>query len=230
MEIKKIPKLLIVFSLFFFSSLWQLIGLKIFNYDVNNLTDFNTIVLTTFSEVITLIILIIIYRKELKNDFKSLKNNFNKNMDITVKSWLIGLLIMFVSNIIIGLFVSKATAGNEENVQTLIKASNYLSIFTFGIVGPMVEELVFRKSFRDVFKKGWLFILVSGLVFGGLHVVLSLTSLWDLFYLIPYCSLGIAFGYIYVKTDNIYYSMFIHIFHNVLFTILSVYGIGVILW
>ena len=230
MEIKKIPKLLIVFSLFFFSSLWQLIGLKIFNYDVNNLTDFNTIVLTTFSEVITLIILIIIYRKELKNDFKSLKNNFNKNMDITVKSWLIGLLIMFVSNIIIGLFVSKATAGNEENVQTLIKASNYLSIFTFGIVGPMVEELVFRKSFRDVFKKEWLFILVSGLVFGGLHVVLSLTSLWDLFYLIPYCSLGIAFGYIYVKTDNIYYSMFIHIFHNVLFTILSVYGIGVILW
>lgn len=230
MEIKKIPKLLIVFSLFFFSSLWQLIGLKIFNYDVNNLTDFNTIVLTTFSEVITLIILIIIYRKELKNDFKSLKNNFNKNMDITVKSWLIGLLIMFVSNIIIGLFVSKATAGNEENVQTLIKASNYLSIFTFGIVGPIVEELVFRKSFREVFKKGWLFILVSGLVFGGLHVVLSLTSLWDLFYLIPYCSLGIAFGYIYVKTDNIYYSMFIHIFHNVLFTILSVYGIGVILW
>lgn len=230
MEIKKIPKLLIVFSLFFFSSLWQLIGLKIFNYDVNNLTDFNTIVLTTFSEVITLIILMIIYRKELKNDFKSLKNNFNKNMDITVKSWLIGLLIMFVSNIIIGLFVSKATAGNEENVQTLIKASNYLSIFTFGIVGPIVEELVFRKSFRDVFKKGWLFILVSGLVFGGLHVVLSLTSLWDLFYLIPYCSLGIAFGYIYVKTDNIYYSMFIHIFHNVLFTILSVYGIGVILW
>ena len=210
MNIKKIPKLILVFLLFFFSSLWQLLGVIIFNYDINNITEFNKIVLTTFSSGITLIQLSIIYWKDLKEDFKKLKVNFRKNMDTAVKWWIIGIIIMFVSNLIIGLFIRNATAANEENVQELIKASNIISIFAFGIIGPIVEELVFRKAFKDVFKIGWLFVLVSGLTFGGLHVVLSLNSLWDLFYLIPYCSLGLAFCIIYQKTDNIYFSLSYH--------------------
>lgn len=230
MDIKKLPKSIIVFLLFFFSSLWQLLGAKIFNIDLKNIVGNEQLILTTFSETITLLILIIIYFKDLKNDFKKIKNNFNKNMDIAIKWWIIGFIVMVVSNLIIGLFIRKATAGNEETVQSLIKTSSYLSILTFGIVGPIAEELVFRKAFKDVFKNGILFVLMSGLIFGGLHVVLSLTSAWDLFYLIPYCSLGIAFSIIYQKTDNIFFSIFIHMFHNTVFTILSIYGIGVILW
>ena len=34
----------------------------------------------------------------------------------------------------------------------------------------------------------------------------------------------------YVKTDNIYTSMLMHIFHNTVFTIISVIGAGVIIW
>ena len=230
MNTKKIPKLIFIFLIFLFSSLWQLIGIEIFNYDMANLTASNNLVLTTFSEVMTLIILVCIYYKDLKKDFKNIKKDFNKYMDIAVKAWILGIIVMVVSNLIIGIFIRKATAGNEEAVQGLIKGSAYLSVITFGIIGPMVEELVFRKSFKEVFKNGTLFILASGLIFGGLHVVLSLTSAWDLFYLIPYCSLGIAFAYIYQKTDNIFYSIFMHMFHNTIFTILSVYGLGVILW
>ena len=230
MNTKKITKTVIIFLIFLFSSIWQYIGVELFNYDIDNLTATNSLVLTTFSEAITLVILIIIYFKDLKQNLKNIKKDFNKNMDITIKAWLLGILVMVVSNLIIGLFIRKATAGNEQAVQSLIKGSSYLSIITFGLIGPMVEELVFRKSFKETFKNGTLFILMSGLIFGGLHVVLSLTSAWDLFYLIPYCSLGIAFAYIYQKTDNIFYSIFIHMCHNTIFTILSVYGLGVILW
>lgn len=230
MNTKKIPKSVIVFLLFFFSSLWQLLGLVVFNYDPSNITDFNRLVLSSFSEIITLLLLVLIYRKDLLRDLKNLRNNFNKNMDIAIKWWVLGIIVMIVSNLIIGFFIRNATAGNEESLQVLIKESHLLSLITFGLIGPVVEELVFRKAFRDVFTKGWVFVLVSGLVFGGLHVVLSLTSLWDLFYLIPYCSLGIAFSIIYQKTDNIFYSMLIHLFHNTFFIVLSFYGIGVILW
>ena len=230
MNTKKIPKVIFIFLIFLFSSLWQLVGIKIFNYDMANLTASNNLVLTTFSEIMTLIILACIYFKTLREDFKNIKKDFNKNMDIAVKTWILGIIVMVVSNLIIGIFIRKATAGNEEAVQGLIKGSAYLSVITFGIIGPMVEELVFRKSFKEVFKNGALFILASGLIFGGLHVVLSLTSAWDLFYLIPYCSLGIAFAYIYQKTDNIFYSIFMHMCHNTIFTILSIYGLGVILW
>lgn len=225
-----ILKLIGVFILFFFSSLSQLIIIPVLGYDINNLTANQNLILTAFSDSILLIILISIYFKSLRNDFIKLKEKgkFYKVIEEGVKYWLLGLVIMMASNIAIGLFTS-AHAGNEESVQELIHSSKFLSIFTIGIIAPIIEELVFRKSFRDVFKNDLAFIIVSGLVFGSLHVVLSLNSAWDLFYIIPYSSLGIAFGYMYCKTDNIYTSMFMHMFHNTVLTTISVIGMGVIL-
>lgn len=232
MKTKKISlttKTTFVILLFLFSGIFQHLGVMIFNYDIDNLTNYNKLVLTSFSEIITFLILIVVYFKDLKEDFKKIKKDFNKNMDITIKYWFLGLIIMVVSNLIINFFIRNATAVNEVNVQTLIKESSVLALIVFGVIGPIVEELVFRKSFRDVLSDKN-FILISGLIFGSLHVILSLNSTWDLFYLIPYCSLGIAFSTIYYKTDNIFFSIFTHIFHNTFFTFISVYGLGVILW
>ena len=228
-DIKLVPKSLMVLLLFFFSSLFQLILVPILNYDLKNLTANQNLVLTAFSDFILLVILFIIYFKSLKNDFKNLKGNIYKYMDTAVKYWLIGLAIMMISNIAIGLFTD-AKAVNEESVQELIHSSKYLAIITIGVMAPIIEELTFRKAFRDIFKNDLAFILTSGLVFGALHVVLSLNSLWDLFYIIPYSSLGIAFAATYSKTNNIYTTMFMHLFHNTILTILSIVaGVGVIL-
>lgn len=226
-EIKLIPKSLIVLLLFFFSSIFQLILIPILKYDINNLTANQNLILTSFSDFILLMILIIMYFKDLKSDFKKLKGNLYKYMDVAIKYWLLGLLVMMISNIAIGLLTS-AEAVNEETVQKLIHSSKYLSIITIGILAPFIEELTFRKAFRDVFKNDTVFVLTSGLVFGALHVVLSFNSLWDLLYIIPYSSLGIAFGLTYVKTDCIYTSTLMHMFHNTAATILSV-ALGVIL-
>lgn len=228
-NIKKIPKLIIIVTLFFLASLFQLIPISLFHIDINHITDYQQLLLTTFSDSILLIILAFIYRKDLKKDFKKLKENFNSIIDTGIKYWFIGLIVMVISNIFIGLFISNAKAGNEEGVQQLIHSSKFLSIFAVGILAPIIEELTFRKAFRDVFTNRTLFVLTSGLVFGGLHVILSLNSLWDLFYIIPYSSLGIAFSYMYQKTDNIYTSMIMHIFHNTALTTLSLIGGAMIL-
>ena len=161
--------------------------------------------------------------------FKKLKENFNSIIDTGIKYWFIGLIIMVISNIFIGLFITSAKAGNEEGVQQLIHSSRFLSIIAVGILAPIIEELTFRKAFREIFTNKTLFVLASGLIFGGLHVILSLNSLWDLFYIIPYSSLGIAFGYMYQKTDNIYTSIIMHIFHNTALTTLSLIGGAMIL-
>ena len=232
MQTKKITKIFktsFVFLIFIFSGFFQNIGVYLFNYDINNLTPYNELILTAFSETMVFIILIILYYKDLIKDFKKLKKDFYKNMDITIKWWFIGIIVMVISNLIIGIFISNATAGNEESVQSLLKTSSPIALITFGLIGPVVEELVFRKAFKDIFKNKYTFILTSGLIFGSLHVVLSLTSLWDLFYLIPYCSLGIAFSIIYQKTNNIYYSMIMHILHNTVFSLVSILAIGVLL-
>lgn len=222
-------KSILVILMFFFASYTQLIPIKLFNMDINNLTTLETVLLTTFSDAILLIVLIIMYHKTLKNDFNKLKKNFYSCIDCGIKYWLIGLIVMVVSNVIIMFLFTEAKAGNEEGVQNLISGSGFISLLAIGIFGPIIEELTFRKSFRDIFKNKWLFVFISSFVFGGLHVVLTLNSLWDLLYLIPYCSLGVAFGLMYVKTDNIYTSIIMHMFHNTAITSLSILGAMIIL-
>ena len=228
-NIKLVPKSLCVLLLFFFSSLSQLLIVPILKYDLNNLTSSQTLILTAFSDFELLIILLIIYFETLEKDFNKIKGNINKLLDIGVKYWLIGLGIMMISNLLIG-FLTPAQAVNEQGVQELIHSSSILSIITVGVMAPIIEELTFRKAFKDVFKNNLAFILTSGLVFGALHVVLSFNSLWDLLYIIPYSSLGIAFAATYAKTDNIYVSIFMHMFDNTALTILSIVAsLGVIL-
>ena len=228
-EIKLVPKSIIVLLLFFFSSLSQLLIIPILGYDINNLTNEQNLILTLFSDSVLLIILLIMYFKDLKKDFKGLKGNINAFLDIGIKYWLAGLIFMMACNVIIGL-LTPAKAVNEEGVQELIRSSKYLSIITIGIIAPMIEELTFRKAFRDIFKNNLAFILTSGLVFGALHVVLSFNSFWDFLYIIPYSSLGIAFAATYAKSNNIYASTFMHMFHNTALTILSIITLGAILW
>ena len=230
MNIKKLPKGAFVFVLFLVSSLFQIIPITLLNYDTKNLTGNQRFILTSFSTIMTLIILLIVYRKDLKEDFKKIKKDLYKNLDVGFKYWLIGLIIMVTSNITISLFLKSANAGNEEMVQDIIKSTGVLTVITIGMLAPIVEELVFRKAFKDVFTNKYLFIIISGLVFGGMHVIFSMNSLWDLFYIIPYSSLGIAFAAMYTKTENIFTSIIMHAFHNTVFTIISIISAGVILW
>ena len=55
---------------------------------------------------------------------------------------------------------------------------------------------------------------MSGLIFGGLHVIGNVNSIIDLLYLIPYCVPGFAFAYMLSKTNNIFVPMGFHFLHN----------------
>ena len=103
----------------------------------------------------------------------------------------------------------------------MISALPWAMLIDAGLLAPFTEEIVFRKSFRNVFGKGKLFVLLSGLVFGGLHVI-SATNPIGYLYIIPYSCLGIAFALMYNKTDSIYASIFMHMFHNTVLTLLSI--------
>jgi membrane protease YdiL (CAAX protease family) len=86
-----------------------------------------------------------------------------------------------------------------------------------------MEELVFRQGFRNIFGRNIVFILFSGIVFGGMHVIGNINTMADLLYLIPYSALGISFAYMLYKTDNIFVSMGFHFMHNGLLMALQVF-------
>lgn len=211
--------LLLFFSAFFF---------VIFNIDVNNISDKTYIIYLTLSNFILLGIFIIIYRKVLIEDAKKFFKNFDKNFEISLKYWIIGLVIMIVTNYIITFVLHKTIAGNEEQVRSYIDIMPILMIINTVIYAPFSEELTFRKSFKDVISNKWLYVITSGILFGLAHVITYINNITDLIYIIPYAALGGAFALLYYKTDNIYSSIMMHGLHN-LITIVFYLLVGALL-
>ena len=122
--------------------------------------------------------------------------------------WISGLGIMMVTNIIITVVFKAGGANNEKLVQSMIHALPWLMIINAGILAPFNEEIVFRKTLKDVFGKyKWLFVLLSFLLFGGAHVM-EVAKVWtDYLYIIPYGALGASFALAYYKTDTVFTSM-----------------------
>lgn len=207
------------FILFFSTSYIQQILIVVFN--IKKITIKNAVVISFISSLIIASILILIYRKDLIKEWKIYKKNLSKNIDIGFKYWLIGLMCMMISNFIISFLLKADQATNEQAVQKMISAMPYLLIVSAGILAPINEEILFRKVFKDNIKNKIIYILVSGIFFGYMHVT-SAKTIPQFLYIIPYSSLGIAFAVMYSKTDSVFTSMTMHMFHNTILTILSI--------
>ena len=226
---KPIIYLTIVLLLFYSSSLFRLIPIYLFNIDLNTCSDlvFNSTRL--FANAVTALILFFIYFKDLKIDLKKFKNNFKEIISSSIKYWIVGFIIMMITSMLIGIFSPINTSTNEEGVRSIIYSTPIIAFLMSSILAPFTEEIIFRKAFKDALKNKCLFIITSGVVFGALHVVGTIESLYGLLYIFPYTSLGIAFALAYYKTNNIFSSIFLHFMHNTLVMLLVNFGIGVIL-
>lgn len=164
-------------------------------------------------ETIIILITYLINKNKLKQNIKDFKKNYNDYLSKYLKLYIIALIIMMISNIIINNLTNQI-AGNEESIrQTLNKAPIYM--FTSAVFfAPFMEEMVFRNSLKNIITNKKTFIITSGLIFGGLHVIGNINTIYDILYIIPYATPGIAFAYMLTKTDNILVPMGIHFLHN----------------
>ena len=219
-------KFILTIIIFFCSAFFQLIPVKLFN--INNITPKIQILLTLFSNMMNILFLVIMYYKDLKEDFKVFLENKKEMLEEGFKIWVVGLVLMAGSNVVINLFSPNKIAGNEEAIRSLITAAPYIMLFNTSILAPLIEEITFRKAFRDIIDTKWLFVIISGVVFGALHVITSIRNAYDFLYLLPYCSLGIALSYMYAKTKNIFVSISMHALHNFLITFMNIIALGMI--
>ncbi len=219
-KIINILKCIFLFILFFTISA---IPILIFRIDINKFSDLDTVIYSLACSLLFLVIIMLCYKQTLIKDFKPYFKNFGKNFEESFKYYLVGVGIMIFSNLIITLLFQGDLSTNENTVRSYINASPLLMAIDISFYAPLAEELLFRKSIRDVVKNKWLYIFISGFVFGGMHVI-GTEGLLGLLYLIPYCSLGFTFAYIYAKTDNIYSSIILHFMHNTISLILLLVG------
>lgn len=156
------------------------------------------------------LIFLFIYKDKLKNDLKNIRNDLNtKNIIIIV----LFLVLSFISNIIL-VNLLKQEASNQEIAVSMLTSFPLLGIIAICLFGPFVEEIIYRLPY----KKNWLSIIISTIVFTFAHI--SNFSLIQMFFLIPYLFLSISFSFAYFKNENIILSTTTHILNNLISIVL----------
>ena len=213
---------LVIFFLFLYIDYFIVAMYYINNSDLYNLSKYSKIFILFAKYFILIAIFIIRDHKYLKEKWIDFKNNFKKYTKISFKNWFAGFIIMFISNIIINIFIP-GIGENESAVQTIIKQMPVIAFILTTILAPFVEEMVFRKYIKNCINSKILYMIISGLIFGFIHTSISTNTL-ELLLIIPYGSLGFMFAKTVYETDNIYTSIMMHMFHNGILTLLAIFG------
>ena len=106
-----------------------------------------------------------------------------------------------------------------ENVITeeTVADSNVIRIvINLLIWAPLTEELIFRCSLKKDVKNNTIFILISPLLFAGVHVLGNGLNLITLISSIPYILIGFYLTLLYIKIDNIIINILMHLLINVI--------------
>lgn len=201
-------------ALYFLLPYLEGVPFVIMGVDTTTLPIWVKIFYLTMYSVLTASLIMIIYNKKISKDFKDMKKNSIKYFNKYIKYWLIGLFIMMVSNLFINLIVTNDIPSNEQAIRETFNISPLYIFFSAVIYAPIVEELIFRQSIKNIFHNKWLFIIISGLLFGSMHVFGDFKNITDLLYIIPYSTPGIIFAYMLEDSDNICVPMSFHFIHN----------------
>jgi membrane protease YdiL (CAAX protease family) len=215
-------KAIFIIGFFCYSSTFQLIPIHIFHIGGEQMSGLTSVLLSGFSSVMVFLILLFIYWKDLREEFKIFIKKPIENLDKGFSYYCAGFGIMIVSNLIINILLGGGGPNNEHAVQKMIQVAPWLMLIEAGLLAPFNEEIVFRKTLKDIFKNKWVFAFLSFLMFGGAHVIDSAKTFIDILYIIPYGALGGAFALAYYDTDTIFTSMTMHMIHNLILCIISV--------
>ena len=162
------------------------------------------------------ILMISVFYKQLVHDFKIFKEYFREYMSLTIKTWLKSLVVMMILGIILQLVTNLGSSNNQESLQKLFNVYPIFVALLSMFYAPFAEELMFRGVFRKFIKSKYLFIIVSGVMFGLLHVIDDSKTLAEFSYIIVYSSLGIYLASLYYKTNNLFTNISFHFMQNTL--------------
>ena len=227
MKTKNIFKLIVALLMFFGGSIvislfLRSIGMDLTALDAKDESYLDCLIYGIYGGVIYLL-----YHRTFKDDFNKIRED-KKFTNTLFKYFAIFFVIKIASAIVTGIIGSAfgMEIGDSENQEALIKmleASPLMMVISSSLFAPIVEEGIFRLGFRKVIDNKKVFIIISGLIFGFMHIFpTDLSISIALTYSISYVSIGIALAYIYVDTDNIWYPILIHGLNNFLSLLLII--------
>ena len=166
--------------------------------------------------VVILSLMIGVFYKQLIHDFKIFKSYFKEYFVLILKTWGKALVLIMITTIIIQIITNTTQANNQIALQNSFNSNPVFIAILAMFYAPIAEELMFRGVFRKFIKNKKLFIIVSGVVFGLMHVIDDSKTLAEFSYVFVYSILGIYLAGIYAKTNNLCTNIFMHFMQNTL--------------
>lgn len=217
-----IIKFVIILVFFFTLSSLLVIGIKSMGLAIIDYKDI--VVISSATEVLLSVLIFALYGTDLIKDKTILKDNdiVKKIIKYFCMFWVIKILSSLVMAALcaVGGFDINISE-NQETINLYTTSAPILMLLTSSITTPFVEEGIFRLGISKIIKNKHLFIIISGLVFGFLHIFpTDLNIIYALISSIPYVTMGMVLAYIYKKEDNIYYPIILHGLNNFISMIL----------
>ena len=195
----------------------QLIGQKWLNYPVYFLL---------------FVLGILAYREEMQKQLSLIlpkKKDFLKTISLYM---VLDFLLTIASNLLSG--VIKQGLGlplqgqNDARIQVALLENPYLFLLVGCFIGPVVEELFFRRFFLGTFLakfSNWIGIVLTTFLFAILHMHSWVLSEWVT--AISYLGGGLLYTLLYLKKDkNIWYPIALHCCNNIIAFIITLLTIN----
>ena len=204
---KAINAILIVTLYFIWPTITKLV-VSLFGYKVNQVCTFS-------SNIVLLMIIVIIYRKELLNSLRKL--SLKKMIFLFVSLVIVQVLTNMLSIAIIGVNNHNTYGGL---LPAYLKSYPVLARISLVIIYPVVESIVFSKTLKDIINTKWAFIICSSLFFWLVNLLafdfryLSIIATMSCF------TTSIVINYFYYKDNNISSIMIVKMLYNVIFLLL----------
>lgn len=219
-KIKKIVKnILIFFSYFMYHYIFIAI-LLMFNINYEDFNIFQRLIFIFVSDIIYVMTIFYLLKDEIIKDLKDFKKKYKYYLSKYFVIYAFGVILMGISNKILYYITRQELSGNETSIRNLLDKYPFYMVFSAVLFAPIVEEIIFRKTVRNVFNKKYLYILMSGLIFGVLHIS-DYSNFNEILLGIPYIIMGIDFAYIYYKSNNIFTTISLHSIHNLLLVLIQ---------
>lgn len=117
-------------------------------------------------------------------------------------------------------YIFKIEMGSENTQNLVAIAKTFPAFFiVFTIIGPILEEIVFRKViFGALYTRFnfWISVIISSIIFGIVH--------FEIEHLLIYTSMGATFAFLYVKTKRLIVPIMTHILMNTFASIVTFYS------
>ncbi len=240
-NIEKRIKYIIIFALYFIFMFTNIIGYPLgkIMIEIIDMLDleveqqqFYAMFNFIFFAILTLIFILML-RRDLKDDLIKTKDNVLthedgnvENMNFFIQVLLTYSIYMLVSIIVAIIFtilpITQESSQNQDSIVEITTGGSSISIsmiLTVVFLGPFVEEIVFRLTIFKVIPHIIPAILLSSLIFAGIHIDFGSEPIY---LILTYLPAGVALSLSYYYTKNIFVPIATHMGMNALAVMIMV--------